>query len=272
MIIQDFTKALNDLFTPQNYHDFCPNGLIVNTTPNSLPREIHKVITGVSLRMDLIMAAVKEQADAIIVHHPNGFWFSEKDKRIIDSNFANYTRELITAQIALYGFHLPLDGHNSLGNNITVAEKLHLEPNTVSLLDPTTVGCDVVITRKGYDRFMQDNIGVGGEGVITDELLSEVFPKGYQSFNFESGKKYKVAICTGSGSSELEEAYKRGYDMFVTGEIRESTPIFATEHNMAVIAAGHHRSEVFCVSNLANYINENFNGVSAKFIDIDNPI
>ena len=67
MIIQDFTKALNDLFTPQNYHDFCPNGLIVNTTPNSLPREIHKVITGVSLRMDLIMAAVKEQADAIIM-------------------------------------------------------------------------------------------------------------------------------------------------------------------------------------------------------------
>lgn len=60
--------------------------------------------------------------------------------------------------------------------------------------------------------------------------------------------------------------------MFITGEIRESTPIFAQEHNMAVIAAGHHRSEVFCVSNLANYINESFNGVSAKFIDIDNPI
>ncbi len=265
MLIQEFTKALNDLLTPQNYHDFCPDGLIVNPTPNSLPREIHKVITGVSLRMDLIMAAVKEQADAIIVHHPNGFWFSEKDKTIIDSNFANYTRELIAAQIALYGFHLPLDGHDSLGNNITVAHKLHLEANTEYRVDLLRI-------HKGYDRFMPDNIGVGGDGVITDELLSEVFPKGYQSFNFEPGKKYKVAICTGSGTSELEEAYKRGYDMFITGEIRESTPIFAAEHNMAVIAAGHHRSEVFCVQNLADYINENFKGVSAKFIDIDNPI
>ena len=264
MLIQEFTDRLNKLLTPELYHDFCPDGLIVNTTPNHLPREIHKVITGVSLRMDLIMAAVKEQADAIIVHHPNGFWFSEKDKTIIDSNFANYTRELISAQIALYGYHLPLDGHSSLGNNITVAKKLHLEPNTLYR--------DLLMSRKVFDRFMQDNIGVGGEGVITDELLSEVFPKGYQSFNFESGKKYKVAICTGSGSSELEEAYKRGYDMFITGEIRESTPIFAQEHNMAVIAAGHHRSEVFCVSNLANYINESFNGVSAKFIDIDNHI
>ena len=61
-------------------------------------------------------------------------------------------------------------------------------------------------------------------------------------------------------------------EVFVTGEIRESTPIFAAEHGMAVIAAGHHRSEVFCVSNLADYINENFKDVSAKFIDIDNPI
>ena len=264
MLIQEFTNKLNKLLTPENYHDFCPDGLIVNPTPNNLPREIHKVITGVSLRMDLILAAVKEQADAIIVHHPNGFWFSEKDKTIIDSNFANYTRELIAAQIALYGYHLPLDGHDSLGNNITVAHKLNLKPNRVYI--------ELECTLLNYDRFMQDNIGVGGEGVITDELLTEVFPKGYQSFNFESGKKYKVAICTGSGASEIEEAYKRGYDMFITGEIRESTPIFAQEHNMAVIAAGHHRSEVFCVSNIANYINENFKGVSAKFIDIDNPI
>lgn len=266
MLIQEFTNKLNKLLTPENYHDFCPDGLIVNPTPNNLPREIYKVITGVSLRMDLIMAAVKEHADAIIVHHPNGFWFSEKDKTIIDSNFANYTRELIAAQIALYGYHLPLDGHDSLGNNITVAQKLQLKPNTV------TVYHDSAITSISYDRFMPDNIGVGGEGVITDELLSEVFPKGYQSFNFESGKKYKVAICTGSGTSELEEAYKRGYDMFITGEIRESTPIFSAEHNIAVIAAGHHRSEVFCVSNLAKYINDNFTGVEAKFIDIDNPI
>lgn len=42
---------------------------------------------------------------------------------------------------------------------------------------------------------------------------------------------------------------------------------------MAIIAAGHHRSEVFCVRNLAEYINnsESFS-VKAKFVDIDNPL
>jgi len=103
-------------------------------------------------------------------------------------------------------------------------------------------------------------------------MLAEVFPKGYQAFNFESGKEYKVAVCTGSASLEINEVYAQGYNMFITGEVRESTPIFAQEHNMAVIAAGHHRTEVFCVQNLAKWIDAKYDGVSAEFVDIDNPI
>jgi putative NIF3 family GTP cyclohydrolase 1 type 2 len=103
-------------------------------------------------------------------------------------------------------------------------------------------------------------------------MLDEAFPKGYQAFNFESGQEYKVAVCTGSAALEIDEVYAQGYNMFITGEVRESTPIFAQEHNMAVIAAGHHRTEVFCVQNLAKWINANCSGVEAKFIDIDNPV
>ena len=58
--------------------------------------------------------------------------------------------------------------------------------------------------------------------------------------------------------------------MFITGEIRESTPIYSDETGMAVIAAGHHRSEIFGVENIANWLIEN--GVDARFIDLDNPI
>jgi putative NIF3 family GTP cyclohydrolase 1 type 2 len=58
--------------------------------------------------------------------------------------------------------------------------------------------------------------------------------------------------------------------MFITGEIRESTPIYSEETGMAIIAAGHHRSEVFGVENIANWLTEI--GVESEFIDIDNPI
>ena len=39
---------------------------------------------------------------------------------------------------------------------------------------------------------------------------------------------------------------------------------------MAVIAAGHHRSEIFGVKNIADWLIEN--GVDARCIDLDNPI
>lgn len=223
-------------------------------------------MTGVSLRADLINWAVAKGSNVIFVHHPNGFWFSDKEKRVLNTQYGEYMRMLLQNQISLFGFHLPLDAHPTLGNNATVYNKLGLRGTVMQGAD------GIYFDDKPYlpDRFMEANIGFGGVGVITDELLHKVFPHGYQSFGFESGKEYAVAICTGSGTSELEEARERGYNMFITGEIRESTPIYSAETGMAVIAAGHHRSEIFGVENIANWLIEN--GVDARFIDLDNPI
>ena len=229
---------LNNRLRPQDFKDFCPNGLIVDAVGDKT-REVKKVVTGVSLSKELIEEAIKRGADVIFVHHPNGFWNSDKNKCIDNSQFGNYVRMLIQNGISLFGYHLPLDAHD-----------------TLSWLEA--------------ERFMYNNIGYGGTGFITTELLDKVFPKGYQSFNFESGKTYNVAVCTGSAASEFDEVIKHGYNMLVTGEIRESTPILAKEYGIAVIAAGHHRSEVFGVRNIAKLIESM--GVEAEFVDIDNPI
>ena len=266
MNLNELELSLNRTLHPETFHDFCPNGLLLDALGNKTSL-VHKVVTGVSLRDDLISAAIDKHADAIIVHHPNGFWQSDKDKRILNSQYARYMRRLVNAGISLFGYHLPLDAHETLGNNATVYRMLNLEGVLTTLcLD----GQYRDFTKLGPDRFGHDDICYGGKGIITDELLAQVFPHGYQSFEFEPGHKYKVAICTGSGTSEMEYAADHGYDMFVTGEIRESTPIFAKERGMAVISAGHHRSEVFCVRNVAEWLTEG--GVDAEFVDIDNPI
>ena len=262
---------LNNRLRPQDFKDFCPNGLIVDAIGDKT-REVKKVVTGVSLSKELIEEAIKRGADVIFVHHPNGFWNSDKNKCIDNSQFGNYVRLLIQNGISLFGYHLPLDAHEEYGNNISVFNALGLEKTQWELcnrpFDPRLNGTNM--RRNVADRFMYDNIGYGGPGVITKELLDKVFPKGYQSFNFESGKKYNVAVCTGSAASEFDEVIKHGYDMLVTGEIRESTPILAKEYGIAVIAAGHHRSEVFGVRNIAKLIESM--GVEAEFVDIDNPI
>lgn len=270
MKLGELEERLNEILRPQDFKDFCPNGLIVDAFGNK-NREIHKVVTGVSLRKELIQRAADKGADVIFVHHANGFWNSDKNKCIDNSQFGNYVRMLIQNGISLFGYHLPLDAHETYGNNASVFDALGLERNNWEPVECDSI-CDTVISRKSPDRFMYNNIGYGGTGLITNELLHDVFPKGYQAFNFEPGLEYNVAVCTGSAASEFEEVVKHGYTMLVTGEIRESTPILAEEYGVAVIAAGHHRTEVFGVQNIARLINCWELGVSAEFIDIDNPI
>ena len=264
MQLTELESRFNLLLTPGEFKDFCPNGLIVKGSSGD--PQVTSVVTGVSLRAALINWAVAKGSNVIFVHHPNGFWFSDKEKRVLDTQYGEYMRMLLQNRISLFGFHLPLDAHPTLGNNATVYNKLGLKGTVMQCAHGPYFSDKPNLP----DRFMEANIGFGGVGVITDELLRKVFPHGYQSFGFESGKEYKVAICTGSGTSELEEARERGYNMFITGEIRESTPIYSTETGMAVIAAGHHRSEIFGVENIANWLIEN--GVDARFIDLDNPI
>ena len=264
MLLSELESRFNLLLTPGEFKDFCPNGLIVKGSSGD--PEVTSVVTGVSLRADLINRATENGSNVIFVHHPNGFWFSDKEKRVLDTQYGEYMRMLLQNRISLFGFHLPLDAHPTLGNNATVYQKLGLKGTVMQCAHGPYFSDKPNLP----DRFMEANIGFGGVGVITDELLRKVFPHGYQSFGFESGKEYKVAICTGSGTSELEEARERGYNMFITGEIRESTPIYSAETGMAVIAAGHHRSEIFGVENIANWLIEN--GVDARFIDLDNPI
>ena len=257
MYSYDFEYRLNRLLEKDTFNDFCPNGLLVDSTGNP-NRKIEKVVTGVSLREALIDEAIGRKADAIIVHHPNGFWKSEHDKRIVGDN-GKYVRMLIKAGIDLYGYHLPLDAHPLVGNNAQIYKMLGFG-------DPTHA-----------HRFMEDNIGYVGSGTITEDILEATFYHGFQCLGkpLDLSRGHKIAICSGSGTSGLQYAYDIGCDVFITGEVRESTPIFAEEHDMTVLAAGHHRSEVFCVSALSHEINTNdsaFPGVTAEFIDIDNPI
>ncbi len=253
MELKNFTTWLNELLTPQLFHDYCSNGLCVEGSD-----EVTKVITGVSFRDRLIEAAVEEGADCIIVHHPNGFWNNEN--RILTGKFGERMRRLMKLGISLYGYHLPLDGHLGIGNNALIAKAM---------------GLNIV---QGFMQEGDATVGVIGEWDSPAkqmeflESADMAFSQGVQnSFMFGSEEIKKVAICSGSGASGIEEALKLGCDAFVTGEIKESVPILVEEAGFNLISVGHHRSEVFGVRALAQKIEENLR-IPAKFVDIDNPI
>ena len=56
------TAWLDDLLDPKSFNDFCVNGLCVEAND-----KVTRIVTGVSLRDQLIDAAIEEKADCIIV-------------------------------------------------------------------------------------------------------------------------------------------------------------------------------------------------------------
>lgn len=82
---------------------------------------MQKIITGVTASQALLDEAVRQEADAVIVHH-GYFWKNESP--IIRGMKRNRLKTLLANDINLYGYHLPLDAHPELGNNVQLAQLL----------------------------------------------------------------------------------------------------------------------------------------------------
>lgn len=249
----EFGKWLDNLLTPKSYRDFCPNAICVEASEN-----VERVVTGVSFRSSLIDKAIEKKADTIIVHHAHGFWNNES--RLPVGILGKQIQKLFLHGISLYGFHLPLDGHAEIGNNVLIAKAL---------------GAKVIQTfmREGeHDVACMSELPSAISSVEFVNLLDKIFPFGVNnSFFYGNQKIHRIAICSGGGASGLEETISLGADTYLTGEIKETTPILAEEYGINLVTCGHHRTETFGVCALAKKIQDEL-GIFAEFIDIDNPI
>jgi dinuclear metal center YbgI/SA1388 family protein len=58
----------------------------------------------------------------------------------------------------------------------------------------------------------------------------------------------KIAICSGSGTDFMEEAYKNEVDVFITGDVRYHYATDAQDHGLALIDASHYGTEQIVVT------------------------
>lgn len=250
---QEFGNWLKNVLEPQKFKDFCPNAICVETSD-----EVKKVVTGVSFRDSLIDAAIERGADTIFVHHAHGFWNNES--RLPVGILGKKIGKLYKHGISLYGFHLPLDAHAEIGNNVLIAKSLGANV-TQSFIRAGE--CDIAYIADFVDPITQSEFM---------ERVNKAMPHGANSsFMYGARLIKRVAICSGSASSDIPEGFALGADAFITGEIKETTPIVAEENSWNVVACGHHRTEVFGVRAMAEKI-QNELGIPAEFVDIDNPI
>jgi dinuclear metal center YbgI/SA1388 family protein len=244
------TNAFNTLLEPERFKDYGPNGLQVEGKA-----EVRKIVSGVTASLALIEAAVERGADAIFVHH--GLFWRGQDGRVVGW-MKQRLQKLLAHDINLYGYHLPLDAHPTLGNNAQLGLQLGLSAS---------------------GRFGEQDLGFlgarsdGGSFASPQALADHLFMKLNRQvagvFTAQSAIK-TIAWCTGGAQSYFESAIAAGADAFITGEISEPQAHYAREMGVAYFAAGHHATERYGAPAVAAHVAAQL-GLAHEFVDIDNP-
>lgn len=244
---KEIAKYSEELLNSKDFTDYCHNGLQVEGR-----RDVKKVVTGVTLSEALLEQAINEKADMLLVHH-GLFGLAVGTPPIIKNTLKIRLKLLLENDINLLGFHLPLDAHEEIGNNASIARKLG-----VSNLEKCDVG---FIGDLEKEMQFEDFLNIVNEKLDTESDFIEANPN----------KVKKVAIISGGSSPSYELAFEMGADTFVCGDMRENIVREAEELGINIINAGHYNTEKLGVQNLGEKLKEKF-GVEVKFIDIPNEV
>lgn len=236
-------KFCRDYLKVKDFDDYCENGLQVQGQSS-----VSKIITGVSLSEQLIMAAVKKKAQMIMVHH-GIFGKAIPQPPVIKGVIRNRLKLLLENDISLCGFHLPLDAHPVIGNNASLCRLLNIKKPKLVF-----VGCVGELERAEELKVWVNKV---------EKKLScscDVIPGG-------SSKVKRIAVISGGASEYFEQAKDVGADTLLCGEIKESVVRAAEEAGINLINAGHYNTEKLGIYNLGNLVAKKFK-VSAEFVDV----
>ena len=241
--VLEYARELLDL---DAFDDYGPMGLQVVGAD-----EVTKVAAAVSSSLELFERAAQLDAQLVIVHH-GLLW--NADPRVIDRPMQRRLKALFEADITLAAYHLALDAHPEIGNNILLAEKLGVR-------EPTRV------LELGYGGRLDQPLGL-------EELaarLEEATRREPQLFDGGPEQIERVAVITGGAAKLFPQVAALGYDAFVTGEPSEPTLHAARELGAHFLAGGHYATETFGIKALAERLAKQFD-LDWEFLDLPNPV
>ena len=246
MLRTELESYLQTFLNIDAYKDYAPNGLQVEGK-----NEIQKIVTGVTACQALIDAAIELKADAILVHH-GYFWKSEPE--VITGFKQKRIKSLLMNDMSLFGYHLPLDGHEELGNNAQLGKLWQLQDITP---EPGLVKLGELKNAVSINEFV--------------EMVSVSLDR--QALHLPGGPEMvkTVAWCSGGAQGYINQAIDWNADVYISGEVSEQTTHLAKECGIHYLAAGHHATERVGVKALGEHLEDRF-GLECIFIDIANPV
>jgi dinuclear metal center YbgI/SA1388 family protein len=247
--LQDLLQYLNQLLQPELFSDVCPNGLQVEGK-----KTISRIAFAVSASLETIRQAAILKADALIVHH-GIFW--DKTSPILLGAKKQKLQLLLANEISLIAYHLPLDAHQTIGNNWKAAHDLDMTDlkafgalgshkiGVKGLCSPTPVKAFCARLETYYEHVA--HVALGGKECISS-----------------------VAIVSGGAHWIIEQAIQEKVDCFITGSFDEPIWDLAYENEIHFFALGHFSTEKVGIQSLKQITTKHFD-IPSNFINLFNP-
>lgn len=242
---------LDAFLEADRFQDYTPNGLQVEGRS-----EVEFVMGGVTASRALVEAAVRDGADALLVHH--GYFWKGGDSRV-RGVMRERLKLLLSHDLSLIAYHLPLDAHPRIGNNACLGELLELDIS--GPLDP----------RGDLTRGLQGRFPSPLPPGAVRELLARKLDRDPLHVSGRDGPIRSIGWCTGAAQGFLELAVEQGLDAYISGEISEQTVHLARESGTHYFSAGHHATERYGVQALGAHLSGEF-GIRYQFEEISNPV
>ena len=239
MKVREITSLI-EAFAPLSLQESYDNsGLIVGRADD----EVHGVLLAVDVTEEVIAEAVSEGCDMIITHHPIIFHALKRFNSA--SQTERCVEEAIRRGIVLYAAHTNLDS-TPQGMSWRVGQMLGLEHMQV------------------LQSSSPEGAGFGVVGELQSALPSEVFMrevmerfgvKALRHSDIVKEKVQRVAICTGSGGSLIDQARESGADIYLTADLRYND--FMRHENAIILAdMGHFESEYCAIQILFDILSK----------------
>lgn len=268
--IETLRLALDQILISDNpsargLKDYCPNGLQVQGKDR-----IETIVFGVTASLEFLEKAIAMKADAVVVHH--GIVWNYQNRAITkDSVFHRRLKTAMESDLNLFAYHLPLDVHPEIGNNIAFAKAIEIFPQEAFGENDGILMCWAPRTSISLPELVSHIQGSRAVPKTDPALAPRVIAAPGDGRSIR-----KVAVCTGAAGSHFETAINEGADAFITGEISEQHWHIAKESGVAYIAAGHHFTESFGIQALMGrlepHLSSSLGMPRMEFLNIHNPI
>lgn len=215
------------------------SGLLIGDRKN----EVTKILTALDITNEVIDEAIAKKADLIVSHHPIIF------RPLKNLSAKDPAARLIANGISAICVHTPLDIAVN-GINDMIADKLSREFKFKDLRMP-------IIPLKNGINAGDGRICELDEEITADEMvsrLSKIF--GCRCIRYVSSSEpiRKLAICSGSGGSFLDDVEMSGCNAYITGDIKHDVWISAKQKNISLFDCGHYYTEKLSAEYMALFL------------------